>query len=430
MIREGQSLDVIELDAASNNGVDDVRRIIELVQYECMSNMRIVILDECHMLSTGAFNALLKVLEEPPKKVMFILCTTEIHKVPATILSRCRKFQFKALTISEITAKLRDISEARKKDVEEGSLELIAKAAKGSMRDAESIFENFLGLKKITKEEVRSILGYSSEERILRILEAVADCTPCLIQDAIMESVDKGENLNRLIEDMLEILVNIVSIQLGGDLSSVPDSISDLCFKFQPQQIFDLINTIRKTYEARPDNLAVSLIAALVGQSYHEDRMAALMGEIEALRNNASLLQPESTSAKSVDEAVNVPSGSEIKEEACETTSSAPLLSGPEADWDSFMSAVDQEASGTGGFEKDESPEKKLANIIKITPDKPKASPVTADTEETSSLSNKARASLAAAGFVVEEDTDDDTYSIKDTKVHYNSLMEEFINAF
>ena len=131
-IKSGNYLDVLELDAASNNGVDNIRSIIEQVQFKPIGNKKIIILDEVHMLSTGAFNALLKIMEEPPADVLFILCTTELHKIPATILSRCRKFQFDTISDEMIKEKLRSVNTIYGLTADEGALTLVAKAAKGS----------------------------------------------------------------------------------------------------------------------------------------------------------------------------------------------------------------------------------------------------------------------------------------------------------
>jgi DNA polymerase-3 subunit gamma/tau len=388
-IKNGQSLDVIELDAASNNGVDDVRRIIELVQYKTVSKKKVVILDECHMLSQGAFNALLKVLEEPPEGVLFILCTTEVHKVPATILSRCRKFQFRTLTLTEITSKLAEIAKGKGKTAQDGALALVAKAAKGSMRDAESIFESFLELDEITEAEVRKVLGFSSEERIVKILAAVADREPDLIKYSIEEAVDKGENLNRFMEDCIEALVRIAGIKLDGDCGTEGTSdLTELAFRFEPEQIFELIDAIRRVYESKPSNPEVSLLAALVVQICYEDRIAILTEEIERLKASGIRIASEPVMTE---------------EPQAEEAAEALASDADEEEWERVMNVADFEDAYDVPFPDEPAapaadPEPYAAPVPKGIPAPKPEAPKPAH----STLSKKALSSLAAAGFVVE----------------------------
>lgn len=161
-IAAGRSLDIIEIDAASNTGVDNIRELRETVALPPSAlKYKVYIIDEAHMLSAGAFNALLKTLEEPPKHVVFILATTEIHKVPETILSRCQRFDFARFPIQNIIEKLTLIAQAEKIKIDQASLEMIAIAAEGGMRDAESLLEQVIALedKNITAREVEEILG-------------------------------------------------------------------------------------------------------------------------------------------------------------------------------------------------------------------------------------------------------------------------------
>ncbi|MBR4607219.1 MAG: DNA polymerase III subunit gamma/tau [Lachnospiraceae bacterium] len=379
-IREGKSLDVIELDAASNNGVDDVRKIIELVQYECLSNKRVVILDEAHMLSKEAFNALLKVLEEPPKSAMFILCTTELQKVPATILSRCRKFQFKSLSLAEITSKLSKIASDRNKTAEDGALTLVAKAAKGSMRDAESIFESFLEMDEITEDGVRRVLGFSSEERIVNILEAVADRQPMIVRDGIMDAADAGESLNMFIEDMIEVLVRLSSVQLDGDITGISPEVAQLSQKFTTEQVFELIGALKKTYEAKPDNMPVSLVACLVGQTCREEKIAKLEREIAELKACGVVVSHEEKPAAE-------------KPSQNDGDGAAP----DDGDWDRFMSLAEYEDADNVPFEAE-----LVASEGSGAEASAKASVSDAPVDKKPVLSKETLSSLEAAGFVVE----------------------------
>ena len=157
------SMNVIEMDAASNNSVDDIREIIDEVQYSpAEGRYKVYIIDEVHMLSAAAFNALLKTLEEPPSYVIFILATTEAHKIPITILSRCQRYDFKRISIDTISARLKDLMERENVDVEDKALRYIAKVADGSMRDALSLLDQciafYLG-EKLTYDKAIEVLG-------------------------------------------------------------------------------------------------------------------------------------------------------------------------------------------------------------------------------------------------------------------------------
>ena len=237
---EGRSYCIHELDAASNNGVEDIRKIIGLLEYKTLGKKRVVILDEVHMLSTGAFNALLKVLEEPPKNTMFILCTTEAHKVPATIVSRCRKLQFHSLGVSEIVTKLGEISTKYHVEASNSALELVAKAANGSMRDAESIFEPFLSEPVIEESYVRQVLGFSSMERIITIIDSIRTGDVALAKCSLDEACAKGENLMCLLEDVINALLEMVSVRLGGDITDVNPSLAEIAVDFTEQRLFDI----------------------------------------------------------------------------------------------------------------------------------------------------------------------------------------------
>ena len=162
-IAAGTSMNVIEIDAASNNGVDNIREIREEVAYRpTEGKYKVYIIDEVHMLSIGAFNALLKTLEEPPEYVIFILATTEVHKIPITILSRCQHYDFKRISIETITDRMRDLMQEEQVEVEEKALRYVAKAADGSMRDALSLLDQciafYLG-QKLTYDNVLEVLG-------------------------------------------------------------------------------------------------------------------------------------------------------------------------------------------------------------------------------------------------------------------------------
>ncbi|NCQ06154.1 MAG: DNA polymerase III subunit gamma/tau [Candidatus Moranbacteria bacterium] len=178
LMTDGRSLDVIEIDAASNNGVDNIRELKETVALPpTLGSHKIYIIDEVHMLSTGAFNALLKTLEEPPLHVIFILATTALHKVPDTIVSRCQRFDLSRFPVKSIIGKLEKIAKAEKLKIDAGALEMIALTAEGGMRDAESLLMQIISLEAspITEEKVIEVLGTTKKDNIVTLLRLIGE---------------------------------------------------------------------------------------------------------------------------------------------------------------------------------------------------------------------------------------------------------------
>src|SRR5205823_11215969 len=175
-IAGGNSLDVIEIDGASNNSVEDVRQLRENVRYApAKGRYKIYLIDEVHMLSTPAFNALLKTLEEPPEHVKFIFATTEVQKIPITILSRCQRFDFAGINAERIVERLREVVAGEGMQAEDEALELVARRAGGSMRDAQSLLDQLLafGENQLTAAHVHRLLGTANEDRVAELAAAV-----------------------------------------------------------------------------------------------------------------------------------------------------------------------------------------------------------------------------------------------------------------
>ncbi len=211
--RAAESFDISEIDAASNNGVDNIRELREEVLYPPTElRRRVYIIDEVHMLSTGAFNALLKTLEEPPEHAMFILATTELNKIPATILSRCKRFDFHRITPENIAKRLKLICREENITMTDGALMLIARLAGGAMRDALSMLELFVGkTEEITEELCAKSLGVVGRGPVMKLLRAVADnsCQDALsvISDAYDSSKDMGVLLSECADAMRDMLM-------------------------------------------------------------------------------------------------------------------------------------------------------------------------------------------------------------------------------
>ncbi len=230
-IAAGASMNVIEIDAASNNGVDNIREIVEEVSYSpAEGKYKVYIIDEVHMLSIGAFNALLKTLEEPPSYVIFILATTEVHKLPITILSRCQRYDFKRITIDTITARMQELIQAEGVQVEEKALRYIAKTADGSMRDALSLLDQCIAFhlgKELTYDKVLDVLGAVDTEVFSRLLRHVLnrDVTGCvtLLEEIVMQ----GRELTQFVTDFAWYLRNLMLVQHSDHLEDVIDMSSD-----------------------------------------------------------------------------------------------------------------------------------------------------------------------------------------------------------
>ena len=213
-IAEGASLNVVEIDAASNNGVENIRDIREQVQYPPTDGRyRVYIIDEVHMLSIGAFNALLKTLEEPPSYVIFILATTEVHKIPITILSRCQRYDFKRISIDTIAGRLAELTQAEQIDVDDRALRYVARAADGSMRDALSLLDQCVAFhfrEKLTYDNVREVLGAVDNRVFSKLFQAVlaSDTKACIRE--IEEMITQGRDLSQLVNDFVWYMRNLL----------------------------------------------------------------------------------------------------------------------------------------------------------------------------------------------------------------------------
>lgn len=229
-ITAGSSMNVIEIDAASNNGVDNVREIVEEVRYSpTEGRYKVYIIDEVHMLSPGAFNALLKTIEEPPAYVIFILATTEVHKIPVTILSRCQRYDFKRITIDTITDRLKELMREEQIEAEEKALRYIARVADGSLRDALSLLDQcisfYLG-QKITYDNVLEVLGAVDIGVFSKLLAGIngQDVSECI---RLLEEVESGgRELGQFTIDFIWYLRNLLLLKSTEDVSEIIIDIS------------------------------------------------------------------------------------------------------------------------------------------------------------------------------------------------------------
>ena len=225
-IEKSKIMDIVELDAASNNGVNDIREICDSANFTpAKAKFRVYIIDEVHMLSQGAFNALLKTLEEPPSHVIFILATTEAHKIPATILSRCQRFEFNKIKPEIIKNRLLYIAEKENIELSEKAASIIARLSDGAMRDALTILDKCMGVTgNITEDEVTNIVGIENSANLFHLAESIIDQKIDKVFE-IVESLNKGsKNFSNICEEMINLFRNLMilkSVDNSGDLLSI-----------------------------------------------------------------------------------------------------------------------------------------------------------------------------------------------------------------
>ncbi len=254
-ITDGSSMDVFEIDAASNRGIDEIRDLRETVKFAPVDGRyKVYIIDEVHMLTTEAFNALLKTLEEPPAHVVFILATTEAHKVPATIQSRCQRYDFKRITVEEIEGRLRYITKEMKMEAEDEALAMIAIQADGGMRDALSILDQCAALAEgtITAERVRQILGLVGHDWIYKMTEALAAHNVQEVLTILAELLRDGKDLKQILSELSLHLRSLMIFQAAGtveamDLYAEPqDILQKQSSLFAPEKLPQMIGRLHE----------------------------------------------------------------------------------------------------------------------------------------------------------------------------------------
>lgn len=259
-INSGFDSDIFEIDAASNNGVDEIREIRDKVKYApSVGRFKVYIIDEVHMLSTGAFNALLKTLEEPPTHVIFILATTEPHKIPATIISRCQRFDFKSISIKDIIERMNYIISVENIKIEPNAVYTIAKHAQGGMRDALSLLDQALSYSGdfISEANVHDILGTISEEHLINIVSKLANHDTTTVLKLIDDLISLGKEPLRLIENIIYYfrdlyLIKKMDIIDKQIISNHSEKTIALAKGFSDKELFEIISILNETqYEMR-----------------------------------------------------------------------------------------------------------------------------------------------------------------------------------
>lgn len=249
-IAAGVSIDVLEIDAASNTGVDNVRDVIinTIAISPARDRYKVFIIDEVHMLSTSAFNALLKTLEEPPPHAFFILATTELHKVPQTILSRCQQFEFRTIAADKIAERLRLIAEAEQIEISASALMMIALAGQGSMRDAQSAFDQVISFagKKISDEDVRLALGVINRQTLFAFTEAIASADQRRLVFLVADLAATGYDLRQFVRDLMTHLRHLLVLKtVGAEKELLPVAESEVADYQKQASLFSSDDLVR-----------------------------------------------------------------------------------------------------------------------------------------------------------------------------------------
>ena len=300
-ITKGANADVFEIDAASNNGVDEIREIRDKIKYApTTGKYKVYIVDEVHMLSTGAFNALLKTLEEPPGHAIFILATTESHKIPATIISRCQRFDFKQITAPAITVHLKEVLNKQKIAYEEEAISLIATLAEGGMRDALSMLDQVISYTDdlVKQEDVHTLSGTVHTEQLLEIMEAIDQANFAKMIEKTQNLIQNGKEPARILDGLITVcrdLLTFKKIELAPESLVTNDVFIKLAADFSAEQIVHSLYTLNQLQQELKfsNHPALMLEVGLIGLKKQESSASEILelkNELEALKHQVQQL--------------------------------------------------------------------------------------------------------------------------------------------
>ena len=322
-IATSTSMNVLEIDGASNNSVDDIRELREVVRYAATEGVyKIYIIDEVHMLSTSAFNALLKTLEEPPEHVVFIFATTEVQSVPDTILSRCQRFNFRRISSGQIAAHLGIIAQAEGIAVEEGALHLLASRADGALRDAESLLDQVVSLgTEVSQQAVVQVLGLVDRGLYFELLDAMREAAPARVLEIVARAVDEGVDIEEFVYGLVELLRHLLfaKIQGGTDELDMAEDARLRCGELAAamevedllrmmQSLLDLEADIKRSVQPR-FRVEIALVhLALMGRSVDVGELLRRLQSLEGAAPRPAASPPPS-SGRSERAAPSLPSG-------------------------------------------------------------------------------------------------------------------------
>lgn len=320
-LNSGRFLDLIEIDAASNTSVDDVRDLRDKINFSPnQGRYKVYVIDEVHMLSTAAFNALLKTLEEPPPHAIFILATTEVHKIPATVLSRCQRHEFRRIPVTLIVKTLEDLSKEEDIQTSPEALTLIARQSTGSLRDAISLLDQLASTgEPISLELAQSVLGTATSQVVIELVEALIDCDMSSGLERIHQALDSGSDVRQFARQIVEYLRNLLLIQLGdvnpGDVTpEMADQIKQHAGEMETSHLLEVIRLFNKAavdsrgswQPALP--LEVAFIAACQSQSPGAQQNSKTVPITSQSPGEGS--SPPSEEVKSIQESIPSSSGS------------------------------------------------------------------------------------------------------------------------
>ena len=263
---QNQNMDIIEMDAASNNGVDEIREIKDKVNLvPSFGKYKIYIVDEVHMLSNQAFNALLKTLEEPPSHVIFILATTEPHKIPETILSRCQRYDFKKISNKDIENRIKEICEREKIKIEDDAISLIAKLSDGGLRDSISLLDQLIAYTedKITVNDVNDVYGVISKDEIFELLQKIFNKELTQSFEIVNELDENGKNLTKIIEQLIEYIKNTLIYLNDSDFFKDKENYSKLVEITTESKLYETIEILLDTLKSSKNTNNVKLLLEL-----------------------------------------------------------------------------------------------------------------------------------------------------------------------
>jgi DNA polymerase-3 subunit gamma/tau len=257
-VNQGRFLDLIEIDAASNTSVDDVRDLRDKINFSPnQGRYKVYIIDEVHMLSTAAFNALLKTLEEPPQHAIFVLATTEVHKIPATVLSRCQRHEFRRIPVKEIVSNLQSMAGEEQIQVEPEVLSLVARQATGSMRDAISLLDQLASAgDKITLQLAQDVLGTATSQAVISVVEAAINSQSTQGLDAIHRSLDSGSDPRQFARQIVDYLRSLLLVAMGNasQVEATPETRSQMAQHAQALPVPELLRMIQLFNQAATEN--------------------------------------------------------------------------------------------------------------------------------------------------------------------------------
>jgi DNA polymerase-3 subunit gamma/tau len=313
LIQEGGDQDVIEIDAASNRGVDDARALRDSARYAPLrSRFKIYIMDEAHMLTSESFNTLLKILEEPPAHLKFIFATTEAHKLPATIVSRCQRFDFNRMTLGHIVERLQQVCRGEKLSISAEILRRVAEAGHGSMRDAESLLDQLIAFKRdaIELDDINLMIGATSEDRLVRLFESVHEGSPQKVFDTLNEIFTRGVDATALTDQTLEAVRGMMILKACGKEQKIVDmadgtraALTKLQDRFSMEALLYFTQLIIESRRRLRDGLSPQMVLEVAFVKMSQIGQLVSLGDaLKALKTGAPLPPPPAPAAKKAPE--------------------------------------------------------------------------------------------------------------------------------